>query len=239
MKTKVKKVMVKTNTKSEKQHKERKKVSDIKDSNKFRQFLKRFWFIVWKDDSLRGWILSLIFIFIVIKFIFFPLLNLATGTNLPLAIVESCSMHHQNNLFSDFDSWWFRHQDKYAEFDITKYTFENSKFKNGFTKGDILFIIGTKPENLEVGDVIIFNANEKNPIIHRIINSEFDQVTGKYIFSTIGDNNNGQLIVEKKISEDQIVGKAVFRVAPYIGWGKLIFFEYQRSISDRGICYER
>ena len=68
---------------------------------------------------------------------------------------------------------------------------------------------------------------------------EQDQITGKYLFSTIGDNNEGQLIVEKNISEDQIVGKAVVRIAPYIGWGKLIFFEYQRPINERGGCDER
>ena len=114
MKTSVKRVKIKTNPKSKKTPRE------INHPNKFKEFLQKFWFIVWKDDSLRGWILSLLFIFIVIKFIFFPLLNLTTGTTLPLAIVESCSMYHEGNLFSDSDDWWLRHQDKYAEFDITK-----------------------------------------------------------------------------------------------------------------------
>ncbi len=231
MKTSVKKVKVKTNTK--------KTFSDIKDPNKFKQFMKRFWFIVWKDDSFRGWILSLLFIFIVIKFIFFPSLNLITGTTLPLAIVESCSMYHDGNIVSEFDNWWLEHQDKYAEFGITMHTFENAKFKNGFTKGDILFILGTKPEKIEVGDVVIFNGNERNPIIHRIISAEQDPRTQKYVFATIGDNNNGQLAIEKNISEDQIVGKASVRIAPYIGWGKLIFYEYKRPINDRGGCTER
>lgn len=230
MKKEVKKVKI---------QKKKQKLKDIKHPNKFVEFWKKFWFVVWKDDSFRGWILSLLFIFVVIKFMFFPILNLVTGTTLPLAIVESCSMYHEGNLFSNFDDWWFRHQDKYAEFDITMNTFENAKFKNGFTKGDILFILGTKPENIEIGDVIIFNGNERNPIIHRIVDIEQDQITGKYEFETIGDNNNGQLIIEKNISEDQVVGRAVARIAPYIGWGKLIFFEYKRPISDRGGCIER
>ncbi|MEK6833838.1 MAG: hypothetical protein AABY32_07380, partial [Nanoarchaeota archaeon] len=51
--------------------------------SKIKKFLKKFWQIVWKDDSFKGWIISLVFIFIVIKFVFFPLLNLATGTSLP------------------------------------------------------------------------------------------------------------------------------------------------------------
>jgi hypothetical protein len=220
-------------------NKKKKSLKEIKHDNKFIEFLQKFWFIVWKDDSFRGWILSLLFIFIVIKFIFFPLLNLVTGTTLPLAIVESCSMYHDRNMFSEFDDWWFNHQNKYGEFGVTMNTFENANFKNGFTKGDILFIVGKKPEKIEIGDVIIFNGNERNPIIHRIMTVEQDPITQKYIFSTVGDNNNGQLIVEKNISEDQIVGKAVVRIAPYIGWGKLVFYEYKRPITDRGGCEER
>lgn len=208
-----------------------------KGDSKFKKFLKKFWFIVWKDDSFKGWLISIIFIFIVIKLIFFPFLNLVTGTELPLAIVESCSMYHQGNVFSGFENWWDRHDEKYSEISITKEDFELFGFRRGFSKGDILFIVKAKPEKLEVGDVIIFNGGQRNPIIHRIIEIEQEE-DGKYIFSTMGDNNNGQLSVEKRITEDQLVGKAVFRIAPYLGWGKLIFYESQRPQAERGGCYE-
>ena len=203
---------------------------------RFREFWKKFWFIVWKDDSLKGWIISNKFLFVVIKFIFFPLLSLATESALPLAIVESCSMYHNGNVFSSFDNWWERHDTKYSEFEIDLLEFEEFGFKRGFSKGDILFIVGKKPEKLNIGDTIIFDANQNNPIIHRIINIK-EEDTG-YTFSTIGDNNNGQLSFEKNISSEQIVGKAVFRVVPYLGWGKLIFFEGKRPISEKGSCHE-
>jgi len=202
----------------------------------FREFWKKFWFIVWKDDSLKGWIISILFLFIVIKLIFFPLLNLATGTSLPLAIVESCSMYHQGNIFSNFDNWWEKHDNKYDEFDIDKPLFQDFDFRRGFNKGDILFIVGTKPEKLEPGNVIIFEASQANPIIHRII--DIKEENGVYTFSTIGDNNNGQLSFEKNISEDEIVGRAVFRVVPYLGWAKLVFFEASRTGSEKGFCHE-
>lgn len=208
------------------------KKSDIK------KFFKKFWFVVWKDDSFKGWIISILFLFIVIKFIFFPLLSLTTGTALPLAIVESCSMYHDGNLLSDFDAWWLRHDEKYTAFDITQSEFEDFTFKNGFNKGDILFILGTKPENIKIGDVIIFNANAQNPLIHRVIDIRHDGESSRYVFSTIGDNNNGQLSVEKTIDEDQLVGKAVFKLAPYLGWAKLVFYEPQRSPSEKGFCNE-
>ena len=197
-------------------------------------YLKKFWDIVWKDDSIKGWIISLIFIFIVIKLIFFPFMSLVTGTSLPLVIVESCSMYHEDNLLSDFNEWWGTNINKYSNQDITREQFEEFPFKKGFSKGDILFITKAKPEKLEVGDVIIFSANYKNPIIHRII--KINKKGEEYIFSTIGDNNSGQLVNEKSISEDKLVGKATANIAPFIGWGKLVFFEKSRPSSQRGFC---
>src|SRR3989339_792378 len=154
------------------------------------------YYLLFKDDTWKGWIFSIIFIFIFIKFIFFPTLSLITGTQIPLAIVESCSMYH---------------------------------------KGDILFITGAKPEKLEVGDIIIFNGNGR-PIIHRII--KIKEKDGEYTFSTIGDNNNGQLTIEKDIKSEQLIGKATFKIAPLLGWTKLIFYEAQRNPQERGFCDE-
>ena len=203
---------------------------------KAKEYLGKFWFLLWKDDSLKGWIFSVIFLFLFIKIIFFPVLNLATGTSLPLAIVESCSMYHQGNLLSDFDAWYERHDAKYSEFTINQLDFEDFSFQNGFNKGDILFIVGTPAEKLKIGDVIIFEGNQRNPIIHRII--DIQEKDNERIFSTMGDNNNGQLSVEKEIHENQIIGRAVFRLAPYLGWGKLIFFELARNPEERGFCQE-
>ena len=99
-----------------------------------KKFFKKFWFIVWKDDSPKGWLMSLIFLFVVIKFIFFPLLSFATGTSLPLAIVESCSMYHDGNILSDYDKWWQTQDQKYSPFKINKTEFSDFIFKNGFNK---------------------------------------------------------------------------------------------------------
>jgi len=204
--------------------------------NTLKKFWERFWFILWKDQSAKGWILSLIIIFVFIKFIFFPGLSLITGTTLPLAIVESCSMYHADNMLSSLDNWWPNQEKKYSDFQIVKEEFNKFRLKRGFTKGDILFIKGIKPEKVKIGDTIIFNAGRQNPIIHRVVNINLDEQTNKRTFSTIGDNNPGQLDVEKQISEDQIIGKAVFRLVPYAGWVKLIFYESQRSEYEKGFC---
>lgn len=199
-----------------------------------KSFLDKFWFLVWKDDSFKGWIISIIFIFIVIKFIFFPSLSFVTGTELPLAIVESCSMYHTGNLLSNYDNWWEGREGKYFLQQISKEQFKEFPFVKGFNKGDILFIMGTKPEKIEIGDIIIFNSGIRStPIIHRVVKIRKEK--GEYIFSTIGDNNPSQISFEKNIKENQIVGKAVFKIAPYLGWGKLIFFELTNG-NKAGFC---
>ena len=208
----------------------------MKSRKKVKHYFDKFWYLLWKDDSFKGWLFSVIFLVVFILFIFFPILRFATGTALPLAIVESCSMYHDGNLLSNYNEWWRSHSSKYIKSNINNSDFESFIFKNGFNKGDILFIIGAKPEKIQKVDVIIFEAQRQNPIIHRVINIE--ENNGIYTFSTMGDNNQGQLEIEKSISQDQLVGKAVVKLAPYLGWIKLIFYEHLRNPSEKGFCDE-
>ena len=96
--------------------------------------------------------------------------------------------------------------------------------------------MGVKPQNIKLGNIIVFNAGQQAPVIHRVVNITY--ANGKYFFSTEGDNNNGQLVFEKNISQDQVIGKALFRIAPYLGWVKLVFFQYQLPPVERGLCSE-
>ena len=201
-----------------------------------KKFFQKFWFLLWKDKSFKGWLFSIVFLFLFIKFIFFPFLSLVTGTSLPLAIVESCRMYHKGGSFSNFDAWWNNHEEKYAKLGINETDFRGFQMKKGFNKGDILFIIKADPKKIRKGDIIIFIANQRNPIIHRVI--EIKEEGGKMILSTIGDNNNGQLSFEKEITEEQLVGKAVMKLAPYMGWVKLVFYDWQKPIGERGFCAE-
>jgi len=215
----------------------------MKAGEKIKSGFKKFWFLLWKDNSVKGWAFSMIFLFVFIKFIFFPGLSLVTGTTLPLAIVESCSMYHQNNFFSFFAPWFETHEAKYQEFNITKNEFEHFILRRGFSKGDILFIIKANPDKLKIGDIIAFNSGTGNtPVIHRII--KIEEKDGKKLFTTIGDNNNKMLVPgnnpadvdERETKEEQLVGKAVLRVVPWLGWVKLIFYENSRLPEDRGFC---
>ncbi len=205
---------------------------------KIREGLKRYWELRKRDDwkSMIFWFPVIV---MVIKFIVFPLLSLITGTSLPVVIVESCSMYHG----SDFKAWWSVNGDLYSLYNISEEQFRSFIFTNGLNKGDIIFLWGAK--SYHEGEVIVFNANSRSsqsyPIIHRIVR--------EYPTATKGDNNNLQLVAntefsnnkayvdETNISSDRIQGKAIVRI-PYLGWIKLIFFEFMKRPEERGFCQE-
>lgn len=188
--------------------------------NLFLSKIKKFWSFL-KQDTWQSWIVFLVLGFVFIKIIFFPLLGFIFLTPFPLVVVESCSMYHQDN----FDSWWDGNGDWYEEQGITKDEFENSSFKNGLNKGDIILVSGRG--TYEQGDILIFNSQYSHPLIHRIVSVD--------PYDTKGDNNLGQLSGELDIQPEQFVGKALVRI-PGIGWIKLIFSESSRPVEQRGFC---
>jgi len=189
-----------------------------------KKYLKKFWRFL-KKDSWASFVVTLLLAFIIIKFVFFPGLSLITGTSLPIVIVESCSMYHHDAGFENtFKS------PVYEEYGLSIEDTRWWDFPNGFSKGDLIFVVGA--DNVEVGDVIIFHGGAANPLIHRVVSIEGG------IYSTKGDNyktNSNQLPSELNIQKEQIIGKALFRV-PFVGWVKLIFFEGLRSPQERGFC---
>jgi hypothetical protein len=205
---------------------------------KIKKNLKDFWNWLWKSESIWSYIVFLIIIFVVVKFIFLPGLGLIFQTSLPLAIVESSSMEHYSlaeatgayticgiesteSKFFNLDDYWQTCGSWYEQnTNITKAEFQNFKFKDGFRKGDLMVVFGK--QNPEIGDIIIFNAGRSHPIIHRIISL--------YPIQTKGDHNPAQLPEEKNIDGSQVVGVAVARV-PYVGWVKLFFVELWQKIA--------
>lgn len=186
----------------------------------FTDSIKKTWHFL-NEDTWQSWVVSCILIIIGIKFILFPFLSLLTGTALPLVVVESCSMHHGGKL----DAWWNANGPWYEGKNITKAQFADFSFTNGITKGDIILVIS--PEHMKQGDVLIFTAPTKYPVIHRVISSSPMQ--------TKGDNNPDQLSFEHNITDTQKIGKALVKI-PLLGWVKLIFFEPLRPRNERGFC---
>ena len=183
--------------------------------------LRKIWDFLWHNNSLASWVVSFIVAFIVVKFVIYAGIGLLLGTGYPIVAVVSGSMEHNG---VGFDQWWEENQEWYEDKNINKTDFQNYIFKNGFNKGDIMILVGEEAKDINKGDVIVFEANTKNPVIHRVVKTS--ENNAKYYFQTKGDNNpdSYEQLGETKISEDKLIGKAVFRI-PWLGWVKIIFAE--------------
>ena len=196
----------------------------------------KVWNFLWKSNNPLSWILDIVLIFLVVKFILFPVAGAIFATNMPFVIVESGSMTHGmlkdvhgmwticDNVSSskvsveNFEKYWSFCGKWYEEKNISKEEFSQYwSFLNGFNKGDIVVVKGSK--DYKKGQVIIFRVpGQSTPIIHRIVSVR----QNGNVFSTKGDHNPGQLAQEMEIDKSQIIGKAISRI-PSLGWVKLIF----------------
>jgi signal peptidase len=77
--------------------------------------------------------------------------------------------------------------------------------------GDITIIIHTKPDDINIGDIIQYRTTEE-PIIHRVIDKYTE--AGQTWFITKGDANNAP---DDPITPTQTVGKVIL-VIPKLGW---------------------
>lgn len=188
---------------------------DIKEITKI---WKKTWYFIWESNSIWSWIANIILAFVLIKFIVYPCLGLILATSHPIVAVVSGSMEHD----AGFDNWWESNKEFYNDYNIGKGDFLNYKLKNGFNKGDIIILKGSKPENINTGDIIVFRSFKQEPIIHRVIKKYKED--DNYYFQTKGDHNDDSMNFEKKISKDFIIGKAVLKI-PLLGWVKIGFVE--------------
>jgi signal peptidase I len=189
---------------------------------KFKAFLKKTWWFIWEDDSVLSWIVNIILAFVLIKFIVYPGLGLLLSTSYPIVAVVSSSMEHDGS----FDSWWGTQETWYTDYNISSEQFSSFDFRHGFNKGDIMILYGKKSKDIKVGDVIVFRSKRPDPIIHRVVKGW--KLDGKHYFQTKGDHNSDSIrsftLDEVNISEERLLGKAVFRV-PLLGYVKIWFVE--------------
>ncbi|MBW3003430.1 signal peptidase I [Candidatus Woesearchaeota archaeon] len=190
--------------------------------------LGKIWYFIWEEDSVWSWVVNIILAFVIIKFLVYPGLGLALGTQHPIVAVVSGSMEHDGS----FDEWWASpamcdnlrcsQEDWYSNAGISKDEFREFHFRNGFNIGDIIVLRGKEPKDLNVGDVLVFDINKPVPIIHRTV--DIWQENEDYYFATKGDHNADTIdqITEDRINEKQIIGKAWFRI-PWLGYVKIWF----------------
>ncbi|MEM7819246.1 MAG: signal peptidase I [Candidatus Aenigmatarchaeota archaeon] len=142
----------------------------------------------------------------VIAWLFYQGLVFAFGTEMPIVSVVSQSMYHDKQ----FDIWWDEHGEFYEKLNITKEEFLKFPMPNGFSRGDLLFVVNGDPS---IGDIILYNKNSIT-IVHRVIKITKDG------YLTKGDNN---FVADTPIKRDQVVGKVIFGV-PILGYPRLALY---------------
>ncbi len=212
-----------------------------------KEHLKKTWNFFWNDESIWSWLANIIVAFLVIRFLVYPLLGVILGTGYPIVAVISESMEHgthgelicgQNfaEFPESFDSYWKVCGNWYEENGITKAEFMKFPFRDGFRKGDVIILWRANKNNLDVGDVLIFQGSKPQPLIHRIV--KIWEEESNTFYQTKGDHNSNSIsggLGEKKISEDRLHGKGILRV-PYLGWMKILFVD---AVKPLGINIQR
>jgi signal peptidase I len=191
----------------------------------------KLWHFLWHDNSVWSWIVNIVLAYVLIKFLVYPGLGLLMGTTHPIVAVVSSSMEHPGG----FDAWWesaalcetpCTQAGWYAAAGIGREQFREFPFRHGFNKGDIIILVGSSPERIAIGNVIVFKSSRPDPIIHRVVKKSF--INGHYFFQTKGDHNMASIssvpLNELAINDEQVIGKAVFRL-PFLGWIKIGFVE--------------
>ncbi len=179
----------------------------------------RAWRFIWHEESLASWLVNILLAFVLIKFLLYPGLGLLLGTPFPVVAVVSSSMEHHP---SSFDDWWAASGDWYEERNITAEEFRDYPFRDGFAKGDIMLLTGADPDELAVGEVIVYWSGKPYPIIHRYVGDR--EVQGRRYLMSKGDNNPVMVrapdLDERRIEEEQLLGRALLRL-PFLGYVKI------------------
>lgn len=181
---------------------------------------RKFWHIVWEEDSVLSWIFNIGLAFLLMKFLIYPGLGLILNTSHPVVAVISGSMEH-NAL--EFDEWYDNQKDFYTSYNISKERFSDFPLANGINTGDIIVLTGPPAGKIKLGDIIVFTKSGPEPIIHRTVR-KWERDNESY-FETKGDNNARVTSIDKSIHEDNVLGKAVFRI-PFLGYVKIWFTRF-------------
>ncbi len=193
------------------------------------------WRFFWHGDSFASWVVNIVVAFLLIYFVVYPVLGVVLGTSFPIVAVLSESMQHNLHegticgqsvpVWKDsFDNYWDTCGYWYEDMGITKEQFKGFPLNDGFNKGDVIIL--WRADFVEVGDILIFQGNRPQPIIHRVV--KVWQEEGRTYYQTKGDHNVDSIkgsFGETSITSDRLLGKGVLRL-PFFGWVKIVFVDF-------------
>lgn len=146
-------------------------------------------------------------------------LSYGLKTEYPAVSVITTSMEHPNPE-KTYVAWML-------ERNYTREHLQNFPFPSGLRRGDMVIVYGSSFNLIEPGDVIIYNTDESEPIIHRVVDRN------ETVLYTKGDNNHyldqSNNVIAPPITEQYYEGKAVFRM-PLLGYVKVGVMKIQGKI---------
>ena len=149
--------------------------------------------------------------------------NAARCIQVDKSAYEICGKVFSSRQDVNFDFFWDACGAWYIGNNVTKSEFKDMSFVNGFNKGDIMVLYGTKPKDIRVGDIIVFNGYMQEPIIHRVV--KVTERDGIFYFQTKGDHNGVSYSFEADIPESRYIGRAVARI-PWLGYVKILAVDF-------------
>ncbi len=178
--------------------------------NKFLRYTRKFFKWLWRGNSIGSYIAFIVFAFVLLKFIAFPLFLFTFGLNDVVAVLSS-SMHHQAGVIDlTYNDW----------LSFNGYN-ENATnlwpFQNGLDIGDVVTV---HPGEINVGDVVVY-YHGRDMIIHRVVNKT--SYNNETFITTKGDANPDSMNFEYNIPENLIVGKAGIKI-PLLGWPRVLLY---------------
>ena len=208
--------------------------------------VKHYWFYVWHGEQWHSFLVFCLLAFIFVKFVFFPTLGLALGTDYPVVAIVTGSMEHKivNNHICgvsfkesktkslNLEEYWEICGERYEKnFNIYESDFRDFKYSNGMNVGDVIILVGADIEEIKIGDVIVFIPQDKQngesafftqfgPVIHRVVSVK--QKDKEKSFQTKGDANAiSKANFEVEIPQEDILGVPIIKI-PYLGYPKIL-----------------
>ncbi|MCH8519474.1 MAG: signal peptidase I [Nanoarchaeota archaeon] len=212
--------------------------------------VKSFFRYVFKGEDIMSHILFFTILFVFFKLILLPMIGFLLQTSYPLTAIVSESMEQKisndfvcgnsiNENNKDLYYWDFCGNFYENNLNITQEEFEEFSFSKGLYRGDVIIVYGRSPENIKIGDVILFKGQDKvqlpdgtqeslfylnyGPIIHRVVEINIEE--NNYYFTTKGDNNPLIMDKEIKIPQEDVIGVAQIRI-PYLGLINYYFYRF-------------
>lgn len=189
---------------------------------------------LWKYEITK-WVAAVIIAFLIWNLAIIPSFKFFTKSPTPIVTVMTNSMEH----YVEFDEWWIKHKGPYTEKGIEKENFTNFSYFNGLNVGDMILVISKEPEDIEIGDILIFESKIEEIIIHRVIYKHIEDSLyfgDRYLFQTKGDNHFISIkqfyLDERRIPIQRINGVGILRIK-YIGLPKVWLYSLKEKIKEK------